>query len=51
MPYQKNKRCIYEYCNEICEYSECSYCPYYRPNYKEEKELFYDLLMEQQEQA
>lgn len=47
---KSNGRCIWEYCNEKCECSECINCPHYRPNYKKEKELLEDLRMEQQEQ-
>ena len=49
MPYQ-NKLCKYEYCDEVCECSDCRYCPHFRPNHTKDKDLFYDLLMEQQEQ-
>ena len=49
MPY-KNKQCKFEYYNKLCECEDCSLCPHYRPSYEEDKEFFYDLLMEQQEQ-
>lgn len=26
----KDKKCIYEYCDEICKCSECKKCPHYR---------------------
>ena len=31
-------KCIWEYCNEKCECSECANCPHYRPDYKKEIE-------------
>ena len=31
-------KCIYIYCNEKCECSECEKCPHYRPGYKKEAE-------------
>lgn len=47
---ESNGRCIWEYCNEKCECSECINCPHYRPNYKEEKDFLEELRLEQQEQ-
>ncbi len=29
----KDKRCIWEYCNEKCECSECDKCKHYKPGY------------------
>ena len=43
-------KCIWEYCDEKCECSDCIYCHHYRPNYKEEKQLLEDLRLEQNEQ-
>lgn len=31
-------KCIWEYCDEKCECSECANCPHYRPDYKNETE-------------
>ena len=31
-------KCIWEYCDEKCECSECEKCPHYRPDYKKETE-------------
>lgn len=31
-------KCIYIYCDEKCECSECENCPHYRPDYKNETE-------------
>ncbi len=33
---ESDGKCIWEYCNEKCECSECVNCPHYRPNYKAE---------------
>lgn len=30
---KSNGKCIWEYCNEKCECSECVNCPHYRPDY------------------
>ena len=49
MPYG-NKKCKWEYCNAICECSNCNDCEYYRPNYQRDKELLEDLRLELSEQ-
>lgn len=33
----KDRKCIYEYCDEVCKCSECKNCSYYRPKYDIEK--------------
>ena len=48
MPYKDN-RCIYEYCDAICECNDCNFCEHYRPNYERDKELLEDLRLELQE--
>lgn len=35
---QPDGKCIYEYCDENCECSECVDCPHYRPDYIKEEE-------------
>lgn len=46
----ENDKCIYEYCDAICECSDCNCCEYYRPNYERDKELLEDLRLELSEQ-
>ena len=31
-------KCIWEYCNEKCECSECKNCPQYKADYKKKTE-------------
>lgn len=34
---KSNGKCIWEYCDEKCECSECANCSHYRPDYKVEE--------------
>ena len=38
----KDKKCIWEYCNDECKCSECKNCPNYKPGYANMKKQLID---------